>query len=508
MMNITAYRNQHEHSHSQNRFAVLPTPLRLAGDAARTGRGVTIAFLDSGFYPHPDLTEPANRIAAFVDLADPGASLNADVEPNSWDWHGTQTAVVATGNGHLADGVYRGLASEARVILVKVSEQGRITERNIARGIRWVIENRERYNIRIISVSLGGDVDAPYQENIVDQAAEEAVRQGLVVIAAAGNSGNAENHVPVPPANSPSVITVGGYDDNNRISSPSLDLYWSSFGPTADGFIKPEILAPAIWVAAPILPGSSFYDQAEALSQIAYAPDYLLNSMVRLTDQPDYLLSGLASELWQKAGLPNTFRHEQLDAIRALAESRLRESKVVATHYQHVDGTSFAAPIVASVVAQMIEANPALTPAAVKHILISTADRIPGAPVMRQGYGVLNARRAVEEAAREHHTDEVCYFYPPHIEAGNLVFNYHDDYAVSVALAGDFNGWNPAHTPFTKLTTGAWRAEIKPPAPGRYHYKFIINQIRWIDDPGNAMKVPDNYGGLNSVIHITSGITA
>ena len=94
-MNIATYRNQHEHSHSQNRFAVLPTPLRLAGDVALTGRGVTIAFLDSGFYPHPDLTEPINRIAAFVDLADPRALLDADAEPNSWDWHGTQTAVVA-----------------------------------------------------------------------------------------------------------------------------------------------------------------------------------------------------------------------------------------------------------------------------------------------------------------------------------------------------------------------------------------------------------------------------
>src|ERR1700761_64463 len=176
MMNRAENRNQHEHSHSQNRFAVLPTPLRLAGDVARTGRGVTIAFLDSGFYPHPDLTEPTNRIAAFVDLADPSAPLDANVEPSSWDWHGTQTAVVATGNGHLADGVYRGLASEARVVLVKVSEQGRITEQNIARGIRWVIENKDRYNIRIISISLGGDVDAPYKENIVDQAAEEAIR--------------------------------------------------------------------------------------------------------------------------------------------------------------------------------------------------------------------------------------------------------------------------------------------------------------------------------------------
>lgn len=507
-MTATKNHDQHEHSHSQNRFAVLPTPLRLAGNTARTGRGVTIAFLDSGFYPHPDLTEPTNRIIAFEDVTKPGASLDAGAEPNSWDWHGTRTSVVAAGNGHLAEGVYRGLASEAGVVLVKVSEWGRISEENIARGIRWVIENKARYNIRAISISLGGDADIPYKENIVDQAAEEAVRHGLVVVVAAGNSGNSEDHTPVPPANSPSVITVGGYNDNNRIGNPSVDLYWSSFGPTADGIIKPEILAPAIWVAAPILPGSSFYERAAALSQIAYAPDYLLGSIARLTDQPDYLLSDLASELWQKAGLPDTVPHERPEVIRALAESKLRESKVVATHYQHVDGTSFAAPLVTSVVAQMIEANPRLTPAAIKHILISTADRIPGAPAMRQGYGMLNARRAVEEAARERHTDEVCYFCPPRIEDGRLVFNFHDDHAESVTLVGDFNDWNPSHTPFVRLSTGPWRAAIEPPAPGRYQYKFLVNRTRWMDDPGNAMKEPDNYGGLNSVIHIASSATA
>jgi len=48
----------HEHEHSANRFAVIPTLTRLDADSNYTGKGVTIAFLDSGFYPHPDLSNP------------------------------------------------------------------------------------------------------------------------------------------------------------------------------------------------------------------------------------------------------------------------------------------------------------------------------------------------------------------------------------------------------------------------------------------------------------------
>ena len=76
----------------------------------------------------------------------------------------------------------------------------------------------------------------------------------------------------------------------------------------------------------------------------------------------------------------------------------IQEGKIIATHYQHVDGTSFAAPAVASLIARMIEVNPMLTPTAVKHILISTANRIAGAEAMRQGYGVVNGRDRSSEA--------------------------------------------------------------------------------------------------------------
>jgi serine protease AprX len=477
--------SDHNHQHTPNRFAVIPTPVRLNAHPEYTGKGVTMAFLDSGFYPHPDLVAPVNRIVAYEDLEQRGSLSTELVE--SWQWHGTQTSIAAAGNGRLCDGVYRGLAHEAELVLVKVSERGRITEENITRGIQWVIANRERYNIRVLNLSLGGDEDVPCSRSIVDQAAEAAISQGITVVAAAGNSG-AEGRHSIPPANSPSVITVGGYTDHNSANGKDLDLYHSNFGMTADGIVKPEIVAPAMWVAAPILPGTRTYERAEALSRLAAAVDYELRD--------------LAQELKVAAELPDRVASSAATEIRVYVEAALQQDKIVAAHYQHVDGTSFAAPIVASVVAQMIEANPALTPGAIKNILLSTADRIVTGPVIRQGYGVVNARRAVELAKTEHHALDVVGCKPPRVENGRLLFVFHDDSAHSVSLAGDFNGWSQRATPLERNESGLWFTEIVIPQAGRFEYKFVIDGQRWLEDPSNGMKAVNNYGGLNSVLVI------
>ena len=476
--------SNHNHQHTPNRFAVIPTAARLNADARYTGKGVTIAFLDSGFYAHADLARPKNRIIAYHDLTGERASLTRSDQSEFWQWHGTQTSVAAAGNGRLSEGVYRGLAHESQLVLVKVSENGRITEENIARGLKWVIKHRERYNIRVLNISLGGDEDVPCSRSIIDQAAEEAIRNGIVVVVAAGNSGDRHS---IPPANSPSVITVGGYHDGNQLGINGLDLYHSNFGATADGTVKPEIVAPAMWVAAPILPGTPLYDRAEALSQLSSAPDYEIPSLAR--------------ELEEKAELPENLRFAEAETIRRFVDDALKQLKIVAAHYQHVDGTSFAAPIVSSIVAQMIEANPKLTPGAVKNVLISTADRIANASAIRQGFGVVNARRAVELAKEENHSLNIVGCSPPRVSDGHVVFVYHDDTAQSVALAGDFNGWTQ---PFAlrRNSEGLWITKIKTPNNGHYQYKFIVDETRWIEDPSNGMKTPDNHGGLNSVLVI------
>ena len=141
---------------------VLSTPLRLDADERFTGKGVTIAFLDSGFYPHVDLTTPKNRIIGYRNLLDADGDLNSLFQPDVASWHGMMTSVVAAGNGSLSNGFYRGIAPDAEVVLVKLARTGRITDQNIEDGLEWVLENREQRRIKAINIAAGGDDEQHY----------------------------------------------------------------------------------------------------------------------------------------------------------------------------------------------------------------------------------------------------------------------------------------------------------------------------------------------------------
>lgn len=473
---------RHAHAHTQNRFAVIPTAEKLNANPNFTGKGVTIAFLDSGFYPHPDFAE---RVVKFHDVSGEEKSLKS-MKSKGYHWHGTQTVTVCAGDGSLSEGIYKGLASEAKLVLVKVSEKGSIPERNIEKGLKWILKNRGKFGIRIVNMSLGGDLDLATNDSKINQLAEELVKLGVVVTVAAGNTD--ESHS-IPPASAPSVITVGGYSDENNFGAENHELYHSNFGKTADGLIKPEIIAPAMFVAAPILPETEDYKTAETLSEIANSPDYSFRQT--------YL------DNWQKAELPEYILSTDVSTARGLVEHELNRRKIVATHYQHVDGTSFAAPITASVIAQMLEANPNLTPAIVKNILISTASRLANFRAIRQGFGVLNAKSAIEEGLKESHFFDYETLTPPRIEGEKIIFYYHDDNAESVHLAGDFNNWSSSENQFFKNGDGLWHAEIKNLPSNKYRYKFVVNSAIWKEDTSNGMKEEDGFGGFNSILQIT-----
>ena len=363
---------------------VLSTPLRLDADDRFTGRGVTIAFLDSGFYPHVDLTTPDNRIIAYRNMIDEDGDLKSLFQPDVASWHGMMTSVVAAGNGSLSNGFYRGIALGAKVVLVKLARTGRISEEDIQRGLEWVLEHREKYGIKVVNISAGGDYEQSYLTDELSQAVEACTASGITVVCAVGNAGDHPNHPVFPPASAPSSIAVGGLDDSNSMNRARRGMYRSSYGPTFDGLQKPEVIAPSIWVPAPILPKTPTAAEAALLKSLDESADDKLHEIIR--NNP-----GIDGELDAALDRP-------VHSIRQIILLKLRRENVITRHYKYVDGTSFSAPIVSSVIAQMLEANPALTPQEIKRILISTAERLPRYEVDRQGWGVIDPRRAVERA--------------------------------------------------------------------------------------------------------------
>ncbi len=204
---------------------VLSTPLRLDADDRFTGRDVTIAFLDSGFFPHTDLTTPHNRILAYHSIVAAEGDKTSLETPDPSSWHGMMTSVVAAGNGGLSQGFYRGIAPDASVVLVKLAKSGRISEESIQRGLEWVLAHRDEYRIRIVNISAGGDAEQSYLHNELAQTVERAVSEGLIVVCAVGNAGLAPGHPVLPPASAPSVISVGGLDDQNSLDRARRGMY-------------------------------------------------------------------------------------------------------------------------------------------------------------------------------------------------------------------------------------------------------------------------------------------
>ncbi|MFC3419950.1 S8 family peptidase [Salinicoccus hispanicus] len=276
-----------------------------------SGKGVTIAVLDTGIHPHADLTTPENRLVAFRDL------INGETEPYDDNGHGTHCAGDAAGNGASSDGAYQGPAPESSVVGVKVLDgagDGKLS--TIIGGIEWCLDNKETYDIRILSLSLGGPAYESFREDPLSLAAQEAWHRGMIVCAAAGNSGPAAGTTGTPGIN-PFIITVGASDDQDTVErSDDAIAEFSSRGPTIDQFVKPDIYAPGTNIISLLSPGSA-------------------------------------------------------------VETELAE-QIIDEDYIQMSGTSMATPVCAGVIALMLEANPDLSPNDVKSILQMTGEPVFG----------------------------------------------------------------------------------------------------------------------------------
>jgi serine protease AprX len=214
---------------------------RIANDTGYTGKGVGIAILDTGIYPHQDLVRPKNRIVAFKDF------INNRQTPYDDNGHGTFVAGVAAGNGYLSGGKYRGIAPDASLIGVKVmDENGSGDSSDIIAGMQWVVNNKDKYNIRVLSVSLGAKPGSVTKFDPLAVAVDAVWDKGIIVVVAAGNSGPRQNTITTPGISS-KVITVGAVDDKRTIEYEDDKMAdFSSRGPVNRRLIKPDLVAPGV----------------------------------------------------------------------------------------------------------------------------------------------------------------------------------------------------------------------------------------------------------------------
>jgi serine protease AprX len=297
-----------------------------------TGKGVTVAVIDSGVADHPDL---AGRIVARVDLT--GEGSNGD--PGG---HGTHVAGLIAGDGAASHGQWTGVAPQANIASVRVIDAtGHAKLSTIFAGLQWVLRNRSTYNIRIANLSFGGAALSGYQNDLLASAVEMLSFSGLTVVVSAGNDGKSGASSITTPATDPFVITAGADDTNDTTGLRDDSIAkWSSRGPTAfDGLAKPDLVAPGRRIVGLRAAGSTL----------------------------DTLYPGL-----------------QVSAKGAKT-----------SQYFTLSGTSMAAAIVSGVAALYLERRPSATPREVKAQLTATAQPLRDVRASEQGAGVVDAFAAV-----------------------------------------------------------------------------------------------------------------
>lgn len=297
-----------------------------------TGKGVGVAVLDTGLGMHRDFIDNSNRVIAFKDM------LNKRREPYDDNGHGTHVCGIIGGNGYSSKGKYIGVAPECNLIGVKVLDRrgdGNISD--VLAGLQWIIDNKRRYNIRIINISVGTAVKENMDENsLLVQGVNAVWDSGIVVVVAAGNNGPGPMSISTPGI-SRKVITVGSSDDNVSVEVfGSRTKDYSGRGPTPYCIKKPDIVAPGSNIVSCNI---NSYSNRASVNRLGAATAPMM--------------------------------------------------------YTVKSGTSMATPVVSGAIALLLSSHPELTNREVKLRLRNTAVDL-GYHWEKQGWGMLNIRRLLE----------------------------------------------------------------------------------------------------------------
>jgi serine protease AprX len=254
-----------------------------------TGEGVTVAVLDTGMSNHQavirDIYGVKGRVVGWKDFVDGRPNL---YDPNG---HGTHVAGIIGATQIGTDEEWNGVAPGVNLFPVRVlNRYGEGTYEQVIQGIEWVVDHKEALNVGVMNLSLVALAQSPYWADPLNLAVMRAWAEGIVVVAAAGNGGPDPMTIGVP-GNVPYVITVGAFTDNYTPFDWNDDYLapFSAAGPTLDGFVKPDVVAPGSRMVAPMNPGAQL-----ALNY----PDHKVNPQyfsMAGTSQAAAVVSGIAA---------------------------------------------------------------------------------------------------------------------------------------------------------------------------------------------------------------------
>ncbi len=327
-------------------------------DLGVTGKGITVAVIDTGVdFTHPDLAPGMKANVKIAGLGGDPLPLVVPIEglPNSdtSSGHGTHVAGDVAGRGTASGGQQKGMAYGASLVGIGTGEGLSII--TALEGFDWMLENREKYDIRVVNNSYGTGF-APFDPmEPVHLATKRATDAGIVVVFANGNDGDEMSMNPY--ASAPWVIPVAAGSKDGKVTD------FSSGGIEADtvgmNFASNEVSGEA----------------RKPLNMGLYHP--------AITATGEDVVS--------------TRSNTTITPLTSLPEDRQRLPLEQIPYYSTLSGTSMAAPEAAGIVALILEANPALTPAQVRMVLQITGRTISGVPVLQAGLRLrrrLGRRRA------------------------------------------------------------------------------------------------------------------